>query len=242
MMQIVLCDDNPLHLEETVRVLREKANENGETVVLRGFSTASQLLQSLQEKGCQPEIAILDIAMEEMDGIALAKQINEAVPFCQVIFLTGYLRYATDVYEADHVYFLLKSELKERIWPAVMKAHAHYTASVKDCFLAQTSSGTLVCRYGDICYFERVGRKTRLHGTHGDVWIRETIKTLRETLLPDRFLLCHHSFLVNPDQIAMAKSDSFLLRDGTRVPISHACKKAALEKFYAYINAAALDR
>ena len=28
-------------------------------------------------------------------------------PFCQIIFLSSYLSYATEVYETEHIYFIL---------------------------------------------------------------------------------------------------------------------------------------
>ena len=36
-------------------------------------------------------------------------------PFCQIIFLSSYLSYATEVYETEHIYFILKSQLHQRI-------------------------------------------------------------------------------------------------------------------------------
>ena len=34
---------------------------------------------------------------------------KQYAPFCQIIFLSSYLSYATEVYETEHIYFILKS-------------------------------------------------------------------------------------------------------------------------------------
>ncbi|EKC47003.1 Response regulator of the LytR/AlgR family, partial [human gut metagenome] len=55
-------------------------------------------------------------------GIRLAQSMKHYAPFCQIIFLSSYLSYATEVYETEHIYFILKSQLHQRIGPALHQA------------------------------------------------------------------------------------------------------------------------
>lgn len=78
------------------------------------FDSSEALLQAVVS-GYAPDIAVLDIQMGEMDGISLAKRLNALTPSCRIIFVTSYLAFATEVYSTEHVYFILKSQIDERI-------------------------------------------------------------------------------------------------------------------------------
>ena len=52
--------------------------------------------------------------MPEITGIDAAKQINLIQPSAQIIFISSYLEYFSDVYETEHLYFVLKSQMAQR--------------------------------------------------------------------------------------------------------------------------------
>lgn len=89
MLSIAVCDDDELHRKRTVALIR---NTPGfENSLIREFSRAENLLDSISEDHYLPDVAVLDIQMDEMDGIELAMRLNRSVPECQIIFLTGYI-------------------------------------------------------------------------------------------------------------------------------------------------------
>lgn len=241
MIHIAICDDNALHLAETSRIIEQSAKAHGELVGLTAFSSAESLLQLLQRGKLSMEIAILDIAMQEMDGIALAKEINALAPRCQIIFITGYLGFMMDVYEVEHVYCVLKGMLCDRIWPAIEKAHARYLNCANDYCAIQTTDGVLVLRHSDIHYFERCDRKTRIVTNRTEQWCKQTIQQLSAMNLPKQFIQCHQSFILNLDYVSSVEADLFILRDGTQIPISRARRTDARSHFWNYMNAAILQ-
>ena len=86
----------------------------GKTCDISDFRDPTLLLEHLRKTDCQPHIALLDICMPEQEHPFGAK--HEALrAFCQIIFLSSYLSYATEVYETEHIYFILKSQLHQRI-------------------------------------------------------------------------------------------------------------------------------
>ena len=113
MLSIAVCDDDELHCKRTVALIR---NTPGfENSLIREFSRAENLLDSISEDHYLPDVAVLDIQMDEMDGIELAMRLNRSVPECQIIFLTGYISYATRAYDAEHVFYVLKTETDSRL-------------------------------------------------------------------------------------------------------------------------------
>ena len=120
MLEIIVCDDNALHCKEIVKSVQ--AALDGTPAEISDFPDAGRLLDYLRSTGCQPHIALLDICMPEQNGIHLARSIKQYAPGCQIIFLSSFLNYATDVYETEHIYFILKSQLHQRIGPALYQA------------------------------------------------------------------------------------------------------------------------
>ena len=108
MLSIAVCDDEELHRKRTVALIRNMPGF--ENSLIREFSRAENLLDSISEDSYLPDIAVLDILMDEIDGIDLAVKLNRLVPECQIIFLTGYISYATRAYDAEHAFYVLKAE------------------------------------------------------------------------------------------------------------------------------------
>ena len=72
MRNIAICDDEPLYRERLAQSVR--AHGNGQAAQLQLFDSPAALLQAVHMHGYAPDIAVLDIQMDEMTGIELAKQ------------------------------------------------------------------------------------------------------------------------------------------------------------------------
>ena len=57
----------------------------------------------------------LDIEMEKMDGIALAREIRKHNRQMQIIFVTGYMEYIQEGYDVEALHYLLKPVSQEKI-------------------------------------------------------------------------------------------------------------------------------
>ena len=115
-------------------------------------------------------------------------------PFCQIIFLSSYLSYATEVYETEHIYFILKSQLHQRIGPALHQAlTALGDRSVQ--ITAQKDGSTHVIALQDVLYLERNLRKTKVITQQGVFLTQESPETLISG--SGHFVRCHQSYWVN---------------------------------------------
>jgi signal transduction histidine kinase len=81
--RVLLVDDDPLVLSATVDMLRELGRETIET------TTATKALEVLRA-GERPDLAILDYAMPEMSGSALADLVRKIYPGLPLLLATGY--------------------------------------------------------------------------------------------------------------------------------------------------------
>lgn len=50
----------------------------------------------------------MDIELGKENGIDLALKVNEVTPYTQIIYITAYMQYVSDVYQSKHTYFIDK--------------------------------------------------------------------------------------------------------------------------------------
>lgn len=217
--------------------MHQQSHIAGQSIVLEAFQSAESLLLAILNHEVIADIAILDVQMSEIDGISLAKRMNQILPNCQIIFLTSYISCAMDVYEADHVYLVLKDHQEERLWSAVELAYKKLCDSARDIIVFHTTSGIEMRKLSEIQYFEHIGRKTFVRCSSGDLWVSDSIGKIASSTLSAPFFRCHQGYIVNLDFVQSIDEDGFILRDSKLVPVSRANKKDAISRFYDHVNA-----
>ena len=110
MLKIAICEDSEIFVE----IIKK----NIETILkvpyeLHPFLSGKEFMTSLPEMGCPYDIVFLDISLgnDTVSGIELGQMINGENPRTQLIFISQYLEYASDVYSTKHTYFIYKNGL-----------------------------------------------------------------------------------------------------------------------------------
>ena len=233
MLQIAVCDDESLLREYTAALVRRELRELGPEVDC--FESGEALLQTMSAGDYTPDIAVLDIQMDGMDGISLAKRLNDLTPNCRIIFLTGFLTFATDVYASGHVYFIVKDELDKRIGEALHKALLAFPIT-RPVICVQGKQGSQIFALDSVLFIERVGRKTRIVTDEGEHLVTPAPAVLLRDTPEGLFIRCHQSIWVNSARIAGLRSEEFILCDGRSVPISRGFKQQARAYFLASLT------
>ena len=156
MFRLAICDDDTLHMQNTLRCARE--TPEAADCDIRTFSAPGKLMDAVTGGGYRPHIALLDICMPDSSGIELAQRLHEKLPRCQVIFVSSFLDYATSVYDVEHVYFILKSQMAQRLGPALRRAMDALGAVRADLLLERDGASYRV-PVSEVLYAERVLRK-----------------------------------------------------------------------------------
>ena len=234
MLRIAICDDERIHLRHTAELIDSALAARSADISC--FDSSEALLQAVAS-GYAPDIAVLDIQMGEMDGISLAKRLNALTPSCRIIFVTSYLAFATEVYSTEHVYFILKSQIDERIGSALEKAVSAIDADRGSGAMlpVKVRGGTELIPVKDVKYVERLGRKTHVVTAGSELWSAHAPAELLSGH-EERFIRCHQSIWVNPQWVSAMKSDEFLLKDGASLPISRGYKQSARDAFFASLR------
>lgn len=233
---IALCDDEPALLARTQRLL--ETHLAAQPHQIRTFSDADSLLQ---EAAVHPfDLAVLDIQLGQENGIELAQHLLVCCPTCQIIFLTAHIAYCQDVYDVEHIAFVLKQEMDTRLPPALTRACARRSRPLS----ARTNGRLLVLGEpvhafqlpeGDILYLERRVRTTWVHTLGGTLSTSEKLENLLARLDSVSFCQTHKSFAIHWPYAKRYEKGTIQVQDGTVLPISRAYSAAVRKSFLGYM-------
>ena len=120
MLRSAICDNTKEHCFALAALIEQELR--GKRVEVECFPSSEELLRHIRSGIYKPDIAFLGVELWDGDGIALAEKLNELIPSCRIVFLSDSLRPASEVYRAEHVWFILRSELPRFIGPALERA------------------------------------------------------------------------------------------------------------------------
>lgn len=238
-MYIAICDDDIATCQEIKKSIEKKyAQARIETV-----SNLSAYCESLSQQTARvPDIMIMDIQWEnEADhdtyGISTAADLQKKYPNMKIIFLTGFIYYATDIFEAKPSAFLTKPVDEKKLLDTIEKVLGEIASEDSATILFQNAKAVIQIRAAEVVYVESNRHELMLHMSNGEakrIWMK-----LDEVMeqLPDLFLRIHQSYAVNAAFLTKIGRTNVTLTDGTELPISRSRYKAVKESFLDYLEA-----
>jgi DNA-binding LytR/AlgR family response regulator len=228
MYKIVACDDNPAITEYLSGVIEENYYSE---VNFIAFHTKFDLIDYICEtvKG-NVDILMIDINLGEDNGIEAAELIKQRYPHIKVIFITGYIIYAKDIFEAEPCFFLVKPIEDARLVQAVDKAIALIQEERQRCISVVTRGEIRNLQLSQIRFIENQNRTLIIREKNLDFEVHMKLNKFEEQL-PDNFFRCHQSYVVNLDHVRELTIDGALLYSGERVPVSRS-KYADMKKAF----------
>ncbi len=232
-MNIGICDDDKDYLKHLHKKVSQLLPNNSQIVV--SSLAPDELQTNIQNLSCSYDILITDIDMGTLNGISLVKQINKINPSCIVIFISNFLNYATYVYDVDHIYFVLKSEVDTRLPKALIKALSVYN----ECHMQYLNINYQNIEYrialSDIAYIESFGRYLHIHSSDN---IYKCINSLKHinTRLSERFTQCHKSYIVNLNYVYSVNRTNCTLVTKASIPISYTFSKSFNDAYMSFVS------
>lgn len=233
-MNIGLCDDNKSWLTTAKRILEAYIAKQIYEAEIFCFQTGEELLV-FQEK--KLDLLFMDICLEPdseeaENGIQTAARINEKWPDCQIIYLTNFLYFATEVYQTKHVCFVLKEQFEAKL-DLFMKKALHELEQIEKPLYFQTIGGHVVrILPKDILYIERKVRVTeivtRQKESHA---VQSKIPEVYDTLPKTDFIRCHNSCIIYCPAVKEMLKNSFIMENGKEILISCSYLKTAKQAF-----------
>jgi len=231
MLNLVICDNEEIHLNMLLDVVRSTAA--AKDFRIQTVNGADEIRKKLSE-GITIDILLTDIELHSENAVDMVKELQTLSPLTQIVYATAFDKYHTKVYETDHACFLQKPVNVDDMEQALMLAIKRHESQQKK-YIGIVERGRIErLNYAKIRYLEGTGRKTIIHTDDGQVDVSRKLADI-ETSLESSFLKCHKSFVVNLSRVRHMKYGSFLLESGEVVPISQRMQRKVKGEFLKYI-------
>ncbi|GMQ62006.1 LytR/AlgR family response regulator transcription factor [Vallitalea maricola] len=182
------------------------------------------------------EIVFLDIYMDKITGIDVAKRIATFDKDCSIIFFTTSDEHQLDGYSVHAIGYIMKP-ISDHL-PAFYTAMDYAASRLlmdQAGITVTTDCGEIYLHYRNIVYIDCIGRTTYFHLTNMDLTVLGKFKDYQPIFLADnRFLECYRNIIINMDYIDRPDNDDFILKSGEKLPISRRKKATVLENHMTY--------
>ena len=106
-LRFAVCDDDQDYARYIESLAAHWARAAGTALAVERFPSAQAFLFRYEERR-DFDVLLLDIEMDGMDGVALAKAVRRDNDDIQIVFVTGYADYIAQGYEVSALHYLTK--------------------------------------------------------------------------------------------------------------------------------------
>ncbi|MCA1012380.1 LytR/AlgR family response regulator transcription factor [Halobacillus halophilus] len=199
-IQAIVVDDERFSREELIHLLKQH-----ETIKVIGEAESGDaaIMKVLQ---LQPDVLFLDVEMPRMDGMEVAKAVQELKKVPKIIFATAYPDFAVDAFRHDAIDYLLKPFDEEQLKDAVVKLEKRFAPQMDAAQTFNQTPSKLAVEGEDnihylnpesIVYVYREERWTKIVGKTHTYKTRAPLKEVEHRLRGFPFFRIHKSYLVN---------------------------------------------
>ena len=225
-MKILICDDEIQYLNSLRDHVQEYMNNRLiECNIVTTISPGEVLSGDMSF-----DLAFLDIQMEDLDGISLAKELRARNSKIAIFFVTNHDEYQDDAMDVNAFRFFSKPFDVNRLYSGLDKAMEYIDGAYVDIFLYGDNAQQRVL-IDDILYITRSNRKVVLKTNRQSFTLRCNFDELCEKMPPLFFYQVHKSFFVNLHYVQQYSYTELILTDGTRIPVAPR-KQAAFHKYW----------
>ena len=236
-LAILAVDDEPRALADVARLLESSASVDRVATA----TSAKEALVSLS--GGRFDALFLDVAMPEIEGMALARLLRRFADPPAVVFLTGHPDAAVEAFEVQALDFLVKPVTRERLDAALRRVEAHVQgadgrtppaaapdgdgASAPDVVAVDNprGGGKRLVRVETIAFAQASGDYARIVCEDGRFLLRTPLTQLERDWAPAGFARVHRAYLVNLTHAVELRAQTngtavLIMRDGTEEPVA----------------------
>lgn len=197
MLNFVLCDDNLVVLERLSKMLESIFIKNNiDAQIVLKCSSANEVLEYVSHN--KVDTLILDINLKsDITGCDIADEIRKKNKQVYIIFLTGHLEYALIAYKYKTFDYLSKPIVDERLEDTILRLVDDMQCSPNTYIKL---SNKLFVKQDEINYIKKDGMKLVFCTKSINYEIYSSFNKF-ESCLPDNFIRCHKSFIVNINNV-----------------------------------------
>lgn len=230
-IEIVLVDDEQLQLDYMQKLIEQAAESLEIKIEISQYLSGEAFLFALEDHPTW-NLAFLDIEMEELNGMQVAKILREKSPQLELVFATAYAEYAIEGYEVQALDYLLKPINQQKI-TRVLKRYLEEQPEDTAYLIAEVEGQTTRLNLEDILYVEANMGEVLVVLVDQKLPLKMTLLEFQD-LLDERFVATHRSYLVNLQYISRLLKKDVALSNGEKIPLSRRRAKEVQSDFIDY--------
>ncbi len=234
MLHIAIIEDEQIHTDLLAEYLHTWGRKHGQEVFIREFPNAESFLFVWAETK-DFDVLFVDIQMEGMNGMEMARSIRKKNEDIAIVFTTGITDYMEDGYEVEALHYLLKPISMEKIGQCMDKVLRR--SLKREYVLVHGREEVIRILVDRISYVEARGHGSLMEvcenadtGKWIQIEIMEGISEMEKLLAMYDFARCHRSYLCSIGSIRRIGRMEITLDSGSVIPVSR--------RLYAEINRA----
>lgn len=214
LIRIAICEDEQILLNQLSDWVRTILDKHSIAYSIELYKNGGALLAREAF-----DILLLDIGMEPLDGLELARKLRVRGDESKLVFITAHPQYAIAAYDVQAFHYLVKPVDKDKLEKVLLKLCTSLQQKRK-CAIA-IRQGTTVRRipFEQVLYLEVVDRKIHLHIEKEMLPFYGKLDELEATL-PEFFFRCHRSYIVNFNHVQRYDKSEVWLDNAERIPLS----------------------
>lgn len=225
-MKILICDDEIKYLSDLKLHIKQYMNNRFAKFTIDATTSSIDVFNNNESY----DLVFLDIEMDKINGISLAKELKKRNNKVVIFFITAYNGYQDDAMDLRAFRFFEKPFDVDRLYSGLDKAMEYIDESYIDFYLYDNQMQKRIL-IDNIIYIKSESRKIIIVTTEGEFITKEGFLHWNEVLPISFFYQVHKSFLVNLHHIDIYKYTELYLNNNDRIPIAPR-KQSAFHKYW----------
>ena len=231
-LNIAICDDESDSRQKLNNMLQKVCRVKNTDLNISMFSSGQALVDSLGEYNGF-DCVFLDVLMDKLNGIGVAKKLRDADYANMIIFVSNTAYYALKGYEVNAYGYYLKPMTETTLVSIMDNVIEKFR---RKWLVLPTKSTTHRISTDTIQYIECMGRVIKIVTDTEDYQAYAALYELEDQLDSRYFMRCHKGFIINLKKIVRISGQSIYLCGKKEIPLGRKYKCQVHGRFLDFLR------
>ncbi|MFE4709814.1 LytR/AlgR family response regulator transcription factor [Paenibacillus sp. NPDC056722] len=237
MIRICICDDDQLHSSKLEKIIMDCVSKYPNIALdIDIYGSGATLLNALHVRNEEYQILFLDIEMDSLNGIEVARKIRETDKSMIIIYVTSYAEYTMESFEVSPFRYILKPIDDENISKVLLHAVEEITRNNQYLFFKSQNLNYQIKSETILSISSLKGRIIHVVTCDNEFTFYGTIKDVEDMLDPLSFIKVNQGTMVNLNYIHIISGTDVILTNKEKYAISRGQKKIVKDAYNHFIK------
>jgi len=233
-IRIAICDDDAYFREKAKSKIQDIVNKSASLCEFIEYSSGEAFLADMESVN-KCDLLVLDILMEGINGMDVARQIRVNNSDVCILFISSHIKFSPEGYTVNAVGYILKDDFFERNVSAALEMVIPNLIKRNNEIVIKTLSGDTRLIVSKIMCVESNNHYVTYYLSRDKGYsVRDRFSDVAQEMLRYDFILIHRGCIVNLDYIKEIKKNYLVLESGWEINISRDLYKSVKQKYQMY--------